>query len=100
MLLWHLLPQQYWHNFCKLVAGICILQHPHICKEELLLGHDLLMSFACEFEDLYYQCKELHIHVICQSIHLLTHIRPETIRVGPLACYAQWTLETAISNLG
>ncbi|KAH9159369.1 hypothetical protein EDB89DRAFT_1887518 [Lactarius sanguifluus] len=25
---------------------------------------------------------------------------PETFRIGPLACYAQWTLETAIGNLG
>src|SRR5262249_51816099 len=34
------------------------------------------------------------------SVHLLTHIAPETVRVGPLACYAQWTMETAIGNLG
>src|SRR6266702_6454966 len=31
---------------------------------------------------------------------MLTHIAPETIRAGPLTCYAQWTLETAIGNLG
>jgi hypothetical protein len=35
-----------------------------------------------------------------QSIHLLTHIGPETVRAGPLACYAQWTMETAIGSLG
>jgi hypothetical protein len=34
------------------------------------------------------------------SVHLLTHIAPETVRAGPLACYAQWTMETAIGNLG
>jgi hypothetical protein len=38
MLLWHLLPQQYWHTFCKLVSGICILQRPRISKQELLCG--------------------------------------------------------------
>ena len=58
------------------------------------------MTFAHSFEELYYQRKESRIHFICQSIHLLTHIAPETFRVGPLACYAQWTLETAIRNLG
>jgi hypothetical protein len=58
------------------------------------------MTFAREFKELYYQCKESWIHFVCQSIHLLTHIALETIRVGPLACYTQWTLETAISNLG
>ena len=31
---------------------------------------------------------------------MLTHIAPETMRAGPLSCYAQWTLETAIGNLG
>ena len=31
---------------------------------------------------------------------MLTHIAPETFHVSPLACYAQWTLETAIGNLG
>ena len=99
-LLCHLLPQRYWHNFCKLVAGIHILQHPHISKQELLHGHDLLMCFAREFEELYYQRKESQIHFVQQSIHLLTHIVPETFQVGPLACYVQWTLETAIGTLG
>jgi hypothetical protein len=27
-------------------------------------------------------------------------LMPETVRAGPLACYAQWTMETAIGNLG
>jgi hypothetical protein len=99
-LLMHLLPQRYWRNFCKLIAGIRILQRPRISKLELLCGHDFLMTFAHEFEELYYQCKESRIHFIHQSIHLLTHIASETVRVGPLACYAQWTLETAIGNLG
>ena len=99
-LLRHLLPRRYWVHFCKLVAGIRILQRPRISKQELLTGHDLLTSFAREFEELYYQRKETRIHFVRQSIHLLTHIAPETFRVGPLACYAQWTLETAISNLG
>ena len=96
----HLLPPQYWRHFCKLVAGIRLLQRPCISKQELLSGHELLMCFAREFEDLYYQRKESRIHFVRQSIHLLTHIAPETFRIGPLACYAQWTLETAIGNLG
>jgi hypothetical protein len=43
---------------------------------------------------------ESRIHFVRQSIHLLTHIASEMFHVGPLACYAQWTLETAIGNLG
>ena len=52
-LLWHLLPMRYWVHFCKLVAGIRILQCPRISKQELLAGHDLLTSFARKFEELY-----------------------------------------------
>ncbi len=60
----------------------------------------MLSEFAREFEDLYYWRMESWVHFVCQSVHLFTHIGPETFRAGPLACYAQWTLETAIGNLG
>ena len=96
----HLLPRKYWLNFCKLVAGVRILQRHAIPREDLLKGHDLLVKFVREYEDLYYQRMESRIHFVRQSIHMLTHMGPETFRIGPLACYAQWTLETAIGNLG
>src|SRR6201996_7798528 len=95
-----LLSEKYWLNFCKLVSGIRILQRHHISREDLVRGHQILMEFVYEFEDLYYQRKASRIHFVRQSIHMLTHIAPETIRAGPLSCYAQWTLETAIGNLG
>jgi Transposase family tnp2 len=96
----HLLPEKYWINFCKLVSGIRTLQRHCISHEDLLAGHKLLMDFIQEFEELYYQRMESRIHFVRQSIHLLSHIAPETLRLGPLSCYAQWTLETAIGNLG
>jgi hypothetical protein len=58
------------------------------------------MEFMHEYEDLYYQCMEVWIHFMQHSIHLLTHMGPETQRIGPLSCYVQWTLEMAIRNLG
>ena len=95
-----LLPEKYWLNFCKLVSGVRLLQRHHISHEDLVQGHHILLEFVCEFEALYYQCKASRIHFVHQSIHMLTHIGPETIRAGPLSCYAQWTLEMAIGNLG
>jgi hypothetical protein len=95
----HLLPHKYWLNFCKLVAGVRILQRHCIAFRELCRGHELLMEFVREFEDLCYQRMEARIHFVRHSIHLLTHMGPETFRLGPLSCYAQWTLETAIGNL-
>ncbi|KAH8978597.1 hypothetical protein EDB86DRAFT_3090340 [Lactarius hatsudake] len=77
----HILPRKYWLNFCKLVSGIRLLQRHTITHDELLKGHSKLMEFV-------------------HDVHLLTHIAPETVRAGPLSCYAQWTLETAIGNLG
>ena len=100
MLFRHLLPRKYWLNFCKLVAGVRILQRHAIGYNDLLRGHTLLLDFAHEFEELYYQRMESRIHFVRHSVHLLTHMGPETFRIGPLACYAQWTLETAIGNLG
>ena len=96
----HLLPRKYWLNFCRLVAGVRILQRHSIAHRDLIEGHRLLIEFACEFEELYYQRMEARLHFVRQSIHLLTYMGPETFQIGPLACYAQWTLETAIGNLG
>ena len=95
----HLLPPKYWLNFCKLVAGVWILQRHAIAHSDLLKGHRLLVEFAHEFKDLYYQRMEAHIHFVRQSIHLLIHMGPKTFQIGPLACYVQWTLETVIGNL-
>ena len=81
------------------MAGIRILHHHSIVHSDLLRGHSLLSDFTCEFECLYYQCMEARIHFVQQSIHLLTHMGPETFRIDPLVCYAQWTLKIAMSNL-
>ena len=96
----HILAKEYWTNYCKYVSGIRILQKWAISPEDLQRGHHLLLEFTREFEQLYYQRRADRVHFVRQSIHLLTHIASETIRVGPLSCYSQWTIETAIGNLG
>ena len=94
-----ILPVRYWSNYCKLVRGIQLLQQRSITAAQLTEGTVLLAQFAREFEELYYQRQPQRIHFIRHSIHLLTHIGPETVRVGPMSCYAQWTMETLIGNL-
>jgi len=96
----HILAQEYWVNYCKYVSGVRILQKWVISPDDLKRGHKLLCEFTREFENLYYQRRPDRIHFIRQSIHLLTHIASETIRLGPLSCYSQWTIESAIGNLG
>lgn len=95
-----ILPNAYWKNYCKLVRGIQILQQRSIPREQLVTGMRLLNEFQREFEQLYYQRNPDRIHFVRQSIHLLSHIAPEITRVGPLACYSQWTMENAIGSLG
>ncbi|KAI0304753.1 hypothetical protein BC826DRAFT_902685 [Russula brevipes] len=100
VLLRHILPHRYWQHYCKLVSGIQVLQRPVITPGDLRYGNIALKDFVRDFEALYYQRKAYRIHFVRHSVHLLTHIAPETVRAGPPACYAQWTMETAIGNLG
>ena len=95
-----ILQEAYWKNYCKLVRGIQILQQRSILRDQLITGMELLSQFQQEFEELYYQRNPDRIHFIRQSVHLLSHIAPEITRVGPLACYSQWTMENAIGSLG
>lgn len=95
-----LLPMKYWRNYCKLVAGARLLHQRSITREQMLRGHQLIVSFVEEFELLYYQRKESRIHFCRQSIHALLHIGPEIPRLGPGAGYTQWPMERTIGNLG
>ena len=96
----HILPREYWANYCKYASGVRILQKWAISPDDLRRGHRLLSEFTSEFEQLYCQRRADRIHFVRQSIHLLMHLASETIRIGPLSCYSQWTIETAIGNLG
>jgi hypothetical protein len=97
---YHILPQEYWESFCKLVRGIRLLHQNSISPAQLVEGHNLLVEFVKEFENLYYQQKESRLHFCRQSIHALLHIGPEITRVGPGTCSSQWCMERTIGILG
>ncbi|KAJ7586876.1 hypothetical protein C8J56DRAFT_786989 [Mycena floridula] len=99
-LLRNVLPQPYWGNYCRFVRGIQLLQQRRVSPENLKAGHEHLCRFVAQFEEIYCQRLETRIHFSRWALHLLTHIAPQTIRSGPLACYSQWTMETAIGSLG
>jgi hypothetical protein len=99
-LLHSILEHRYWRNYCKFVRGVLLLYQRKITPEHVRDAHRLLCEFAQEFEDLYVQRKPEHMHFLRRSIHLLTHMGPETIRAGPLISYSQWTMESLIGNLG
>ncbi|GJE92186.1 hypothetical protein PsYK624_083390 [Phanerochaete sordida] len=99
-LLYDILPDQFWTNYCKLVRGIRLLYQRHITIAEVQAAFRLLVEFIEEFEDLYYGRKKERLHFIRQSIHALLHMAPETIRLGPYLIFAQWVMERLIGELG
>jgi hypothetical protein len=74
-------------------------QH-RITSDNVCEAHQVLLSFAQEFEILY--CQHLHtrIHFVQPCIHSLVHLPREVIRIGPPVYSSQWTLECTIRNLG
>jgi hypothetical protein len=99
-LLYNVLPEKYWKNFCKLVYGVRIVNQHKIKATDLQKAHVALLEFACEFEQLYYQRRSERLHFIRQSIHGVAHLASEVTRLGPAACSSQWTMERTIGNLG
>ena len=85
-MLYGVLPEKYWTNFCKLVYGMhTILQH-ETAANDLAKAHHSLLEFCYEFEVLYCQWHPDRLHFVQQSIHALTRLAPETIRLGPAIC--------------
>ncbi|KAH7905890.1 hypothetical protein BJ138DRAFT_1072332, partial [Hygrophoropsis aurantiaca] len=94
------LPDKYWHHFCKLVFAVRLLHQRSIPREQLQLIHTSLVEFYQDFELLYYQRKTARLHFCRQSLHALLHLAPEVTRLGPPVYYTQWTMERTIGNLG
>ncbi|KAJ7125552.1 hypothetical protein C8R43DRAFT_1135395 [Mycena crocata] len=99
-LLYGILPDVYWRNYCKIVHGYQIIFQKNIPRVEVLEAHTHFYEAVEEFEALYYQRMAVRLHFCRQSIHQLLHQAPEVVRVGPGACYSQWTMERTIGNLG
>ena len=99
-LFYNVLPEKYWKHFCKLVYGVRVIYQRKIRFADLQKAHDALIQFAHEFELLYYQRRPDRIHFVRQSIHALTHLATEILRIGPGICSSQWTMERVIGYLG
>lgn len=97
-LLYHILPNKYWKNFCKLVFAVRVLHQHNILSESLAAAHQAILDFVLEFEDLYYQRRHSRIHFVRPCLHTLIHAAPEVLRVGPGIIASQWTMERAIGD--
>ena len=99
-LLYNVLPDEYYTNYCKLVYGVCLMNQHRITHDNLYQVYLALTSFAQEFEIIYCQCLATRIHFVWPCIHSLMHLPHKVIRLGPSICSSQWTLERTIRNLG
>ena len=99
-LFYGILPESYYRHYCKLVVAIHIIYQHHISSRQLKLAHKLLLKWVLEFELLYYQRKPKQLHFFRQCVHSLTHLGPETHRLGPPSLSAQWTMEHIIGIFG
>ena len=99
-LFYNVLPRKYYLHYCKLVVGVRIIYQRRISRPQLQLAHKLLLEWVLEFELLYYQRRIERLHFVRQCIHSLTHLGPETDRIGPPSLSAQWTMERIIGILG
>ncbi|KAI3998342.1 hypothetical protein K525DRAFT_214767 [Schizophyllum commune Loenen D] len=99
-LLYRILPEPYYSNFCMLVTGLRILHQRSISSSDLVQAHQYLLTFVADYEKIYYQQRTSRFHFVRQSIHSLTHVALEVQRLGPPGLYSQWTMERTIGNLG
>ncbi|KAF9218998.1 hypothetical protein BS17DRAFT_659001, partial [Gyrodon lividus] len=53
-LLYNILPEKYWRNFCQFVAALYIMSQYSIKPEDLICAHQLFAEWEHEFETLYY----------------------------------------------
>jgi hypothetical protein len=87
-------------NYCKLVRGFQLMCQHSITVQHIREAQELLCTWEYEFEHLYYRRRQDRIHFIRPCIHQTNHLVAETVQKGPPICYAQWTMERTIGNLG
>ncbi|KAG1837569.1 hypothetical protein DFJ58DRAFT_862856 [Suillus subalutaceus] len=99
VLLYNILPEPYWVNYCKLVCGFQLINQHSISLEDAHAAHVLFTQWELEFETLYYEHHPKRLHFIRPCVHQVNHLVCETIKKGPPICYSQWTMERTIGNL-
>jgi len=99
-LLYGVLPDVFYTNYCKLVFGMRLMNQHRITHSQVCDAYSALSSFGQEFEIIYCQRLATRIHFVRLCVHSLVHLPREVLRLGPPVCSSQWTLERTIGNLG
>ncbi len=94
-----ILPQEYYTHFCKLVSGVRIILQYRLPRSQLAYAHQILIEYVEEFEPKYYERRIDRLHFVRPSLHTLSHVVTEAVRIGPGALHTQWTQENYIGNI-
>ncbi|EJD46287.1 hypothetical protein AURDEDRAFT_63326 [Auricularia subglabra TFB-10046 SS5] len=95
----HVLPAEYFENYCLLVMGARISAQKRGAGDHLNIAGGFLAEFLKGFEALYVQRRPERMHFLTQIMHMLQHLVPEYFRIGPGPLHAQWTIERHIGNV-
>jgi hypothetical protein len=63
-LLYNILPEPYYSNYCKLVIGMCLMNQHNISLNSVHDTNLTLTSFAQEYEVIYCQQLSMQIHFV------------------------------------
>ncbi|KAJ6471244.1 hypothetical protein C8R47DRAFT_1297643 [Mycena vitilis] len=78
-LLYGILPEKYYRNYCKAVRSIRILLQEEATPDEILEAHRLYSEFSDEFEQLYIQGRADRLHFARPVLHTISHMPGETV---------------------
>jgi len=78
-LLYGILPDRFFTNYCKLILGIRLMNQHRISEVNVRDAHRALLSFAQEFELFYCQCLPTCIHFVRPCMHSLVHLPHEVL---------------------
>jgi hypothetical protein len=92
-LLYDILPNPYYSNYCKLVFGMCLMNQHSISLDNVHKANLTLTSFVQEFEIIYCQHPSMWIYFIQLCIHSMVHLLCEVLCLSPPVCSSQWMLE-------
>ena len=98
-LLYNILPEPYYSNYCKLVVGMRLMNQHNISLNSVHDTNLALTSFAQEYEVIYCQQLSTQIHFVWPYVHPMVYLPHQVLHLSPPVCSLQWTLKWTIGNL-
>jgi hypothetical protein len=92
-LLYNVLPNPYYSNYCKLVYEIHLMNQHNISLDNMHDTNLMLASFVQEYKVIYCQRLSIWIHFVQRCIHSMVHLPHEVLHLSPPVCSSQWTLK-------